>query len=572
MVPLKGQWQIIADRYLREIDTSNHKLYIAWDDYISRVQKNPLSFFLPHGAKRKDGTNDGLAFINDTENDLIILTAPEQTGKSIHGAAFICFRTLPCAKDWLCFTHHGVKHHEWKGPRQVIIASYSWDEVSTVWNTYKKIMPREILGPYSPNWGAFRGEHGNQKELTFGNATKRLKWHGCGTEFIFLSYVQSITHWTGKQADEVHLDEQADEEKVDQVTSRQRTRGGKDGPPPIICTLTGHQVKDRPDTGAAGWMKRKIIDRGITKGRKVALYKITIPSVPDAIMSKKAKEAARIQWVVEPKKFNDEKKIREAEAKYHGGWEVGGGLVLSEWNPDFHWISPFDIWKFKPTLYRMIDHGQNPCACGLFAVMPWGDTIMFQEYYVFGKNIYDNARGIVEMCGNEVIKAQWDDEGKILEEVFKKMDFRASEMDSRSFNKKADESNKPIGRVYNESGLFCTPASGKHDKAKDEHGLITLLKEALAVRPEEIHIDYRLGRARPPEKKSMGAPKFYIFNNCKNFRMEVETCIGKKNEADHLISVTKFAFATDRPYLGDYGVFEKKEEIRDEQGSSITGY
>jgi len=338
--------------------------------------------------------------------------------------------------------------------------------------------------------------------------------------------------------------------------------GGESGVTPIICTLTGHKVPERPDTGAAGWMKRKVLDQGITKGRTFAHYHIAMADVPDAIMPASKKLAARIQWVDEPTRLHDEKKLREGEAKYWGGWEVGGGIVLSEWNPDFHWIAPFDVFKFQPTLYRMIDHGQNPCAAGWFAVLPWGDTVMFQEYYEFGKNIYNNAEGIVARSGNERKELDWGDGHIVYEEVMVKMDFRASELDCRSFAKKADESGKPIGRVYNESGLFCTPASGIQDRKgtdKAEGGLIPLLKEQLAIRKNLLHIDYRLKRNRDESLRVLGAPKFYVFNTCRNLKMEIESWTGEPKQADHLVSVTKFMFATDRPYLGDWGKLKPDE-------------
>jgi len=536
--PLNGKWQKINDDWLRELETSNRKKYNAFDDYICRYQKNPLSFFLPHGRPRADGTNDGLAFINDTENDLLLLISPEQCGKSIHGAAFMCLRYLPCDPTWPCFTKHGIKYHKWPGGQPIVIASYSWDEVSTVWNTYRKIMPREILGPYSPWWGCFRGERGKPRDLRFHNITKRIKWD-CGTEFIFLSYVQSITHWTGKQARGVHLDEQAKEENVDQVTSRQRTMSLSCGNTPIICTLTGHKLEDRPDTGAQGWIKTKMINRGITKGRKFAQYHIAIEDVPEQIMSKEAKHAAWIQWVDEPEKTNNEKKKREAVAKYWGGWEEGGGIVLSEWNPDFHWIEPFNIWKYLPTLHRYIDHGQTPCAAAWVAVMPWGDEIVFQEYYEFGHVVSKNAELIVARSGNDRKFTDWGEGQGWYEEVFNKMEFRTSEMDCRSFAHKADESGKTLGRLYNESGLFCTRSSGIQDRKngdKAEGGLIPLLKERLSIKRDRLHIDYRLKRERDESLRKFGAPQLYVFNTCKNLRAEIESWIGEPKQADHLIS------------------------------------
>ena len=578
IVPVSGKWVRVYDAQLREMETTDRKRYNAWDDFIHRVQKNPLAFFLPHGKPRKDGTNDGLAMLNDDVHDLILLTAPNQVGKSYLGAAYTILRCIPLDPKWPIFTEHNVKWREFKGPQQVIVASYSWDEVNTVWNTYRKIMPREMLGPYAPYWGHFKGENGRPKDLRFHNATKSIKIE-CDTNFIFLSYVQSLTHWEGKQCDIGHLDEQCPEDKFDALTARQTTRGGITGFTPIAMTLTGHVIPERPDTGAAGWIKKKVIDANVTKGRKVGKFTISVKDVPDVIISQDKKEKMRIQWVVEPEKLHDEKKMREAEARYHGGWEVGGGVVLSEWNPAFHWIEPFDIWQYKPTLYRHIDHGQNPCAAALFAVMPWGDTVMFQEYYEYGRNIYDNAKAIVEWCGNTRQRCEtsgWDDEAESWEEVFTKMEFRSSELDCRSFAQKPGESQKTIGQLYNENGCWVTPTTGKHNYGgkhqKDEGvGTIPLLKDLMAIRKDRLHIDCRLKRQRDPELIPYGAPKLYIFSTCKNARSEIESWLGAKDDIDDLVSTLKHFAARERPYMGDYNVIDIRPVVANMR-RGITGY
>jgi hypothetical protein len=221
----------------------------------------------------------------------------------------------------------------------------------------------------------------------------------------------------------------------------------------------------------------------------------------------------------------------------------------------------------------MIDHGQNPCAAAWFAVMPWGDKIMFKEYYEYGRNIYDNAAAIVTASGNDRKLIDWGD-SKTYEEVYVKMDFRGSEMDCRSFAKKADESGKPIGRVYNENGLYCTPASGIQDRKsgdKAEGGLIPLLKNQLAIRKDQLHIDYRLKRKRDPALRNLGAPLIYVFSCCPNIKTEIEAWTGDKFEADHLISCMKWLTSTDRPYMGDYGRYDEKK-AEQPQTTSITGY
>ena len=98
--------------------------------------------------------------------------------------------------------------------------------------------------------------------------------------------------------------------------------------------------------------------------------------------------------------------------------------------------------KYHPTYYRMMDYGENPMAASLIAIMPWGDRVVFAEYYESGNSIAKNCQKITEeMCGNSrTIIAQgghefeghsWD----IYEEVMSKIEFYASEMDSRSFGR-----------------------------------------------------------------------------------------------------------------------------------------
>ena len=81
-------------------------------------------------------------------------------------------------------------------------------------------------------------------------------------------------------------------------------------------------------------MKTELWDAKETvMGRTVGRHRISIPQVPDAIISKEKKKELHLQWVVEPERNKNEAQLREAQARYHGGWEEGSGLVISNFDP-----------------------------------------------------------------------------------------------------------------------------------------------------------------------------------------------------------------------------------------------
>ncbi|TRZ48369.1 MAG: hypothetical protein D4S01_10470 [Dehalococcoidia bacterium] len=542
----------MKERELVEMEKKDPDKYFKYDNYIAEVQENPLAFTLPHGRPRRNVGNDGIAFMNNYDDDFILVTAGNQFGKTYGGAGYIGLRICPTDKNWLCFTHHKLKWKPFTGAKKCIVASYSWDNVKTAWETYQKVLPRKELGRFAPNYGLHKGEVGKARNLSFGDGKPKVIHLACGSEITFLCYTQSLVHWEGRQCDIAHLDEQCPEDKFDALTARMITRGSYT---PIIATLTGHVVDGRPDTGSGSWIKTQIVDGRSTKGRKIAQYKIALEDVPDVIISKETKKRMYVQWVEEPRKNNNERKLREADARYWGGWEVGGGVVLCEWNPLLHFIEPFDLTRYQPTYYRLIDHGQNPCAAAIFAVMPWGQAVIIKEYYEFGLVISENARKItIEMCGNTIDDV--DDFGEPIEqEVMSGMEFYSSEMDCRSFGKKSDESHKSIGTLYNEHGLSCIPATGQHNDI-----LIPLLKQALSIQKGKKHLNEHLCREWEDDLKNLGGADLYVFNTCTNLKAEIEGYVyniktGKPvDKDDHLISTLRWFCSQERPYLGDYNI------------------
>lgn len=600
LVPIQATWHRVLDKQFAEHAKTVGVSEADLDYYISEYQKNPLAFFLPHGRVRKDRhKNDGAAFLNDWESDLLLVRAPNQVGKSAVGAIRTALNLIPCEPDWPIFTSHGVDYHEWEGPKIAVVASYEYINTYEMWESaYMKFLPRHELGRFSPGWGmyyqsdprygtfgeAFKGEEGRPRRFSqgFKRGVETLQL-ACGSKIVFMCYHQNLGAWTGRQCDVAHMDEQPPEDLFDELSQRQTTRGEYH---PIFSTMTPHCVESRPDTGANSWLKRKVIDQGVTKGRKFAEYVIDMDCVPDEIIPPKEKKAKHIQWVVEPEAMHDDKKVREGKARYYAEWEVGGGIVVSAWNPEIHMIEPFDLTKFHPTLYRMIDHGENPCAGLLVAVLPWGDAVAYCEYYEFGNSIAKNAQHMVEVwCKNKrrkdtdfVFEGQtWD----VYSEIEDGSHFYASELDAKSYGSKLKESGRTIGQAYNDNGLMCSPADARQNVRTDKSGALDLLKEWFELNRDRKHINERLGRPVPEVAAKYGAPRMYVFNGLKWFKTEIEGwLINPKtgmplDRNDHLMSACKFFTARDRPYMGDwrdYGEQQESDAGADVSRSNVTGY
>lgn len=566
-LPRDGAWVQITNNELREMEKNNPDKYQEWDKFLAENQKCPIGNFLAHGTRNHSKyKNDGLSCQNDYENDLILVLGPNQCGKTVWGTAYtILHGLIPTDPGWPVFAKHGVEYREWMGPKLAIVASWSWDNVVDLYNTYVRWLPRREIPKHAPFWGAFEGEDGVATELNFGAKVAKTLTLKCGSKIIFLCYTQQQIHWEGKQCDIAHLDEQCPEDKFDGLIARQLTRGAYT---PIIMTLTGHILPGRPDTGAGGWIKTKMIDQNLTKGRKFRIYHLDVPSTPEAIMTKEKKMRAKIQWVDEPERTRNMKKINEGIARYLGGWEVGGGLVLDEFHPDIHMIDPFDFSEFKPTYYRIIDHGKDPCAALLFARLPWGDTIGFKEYYMFGKNIEDNSKMIVEnLCGNQRRLLQEYEEGgrtwQVYEEVQDKMPFESSELDGRSFAMPSMERTQTIGMLWNMNGCECHAASGLKDKQA-----LPLVKEYLSLRKDQMHIDLRLKRKHDTKMDKFGAPSMYFFRGMENLVREINSylldpqTLKPKGRDVHLIDCLKYYCARDRGYRPQTVIRNEKETER----------
>jgi len=448
----KGKENKLSDSELKDI---KHML----EEY----DRNRLSFFLPHGPK-EDG---GLDFINDYEHDICMLTAPTRTGKSCHGVGFTLFRSLKCDENWHCFQNHGIKFPEYMGKRKVVVSSYEWTNVQELWEEYMRWIPRKVVGKFLPDWGKYPDETGRQRiiDLKSGKVTKVVL--GDGTEIIFRCDRQAQGPWESQRWDAGHFDEQRQREKfIGYLRGTSNTFGRSQ----CCFTLTGHVLDDRPDTGASGWIKNELYDGNYTFGKTVGRFNLDIETTPDPVMSIKTKSELHQQWVIEPEKNKDEATLRKATARYWGKFEHGSGLVIDNFYPEHHIIPEVvsDHLVFvDATRYRGLDHGLGrPATCAWIMMFPWGDMLMYKEYYEPGRSIPYHVKKITEMSGSERIRRDDYVDDKIeevfgrYEEAFDKYEYNCTVLDGRSFASPAQESDRTIGELWNDWGLRCTPAKG----------------------------------------------------------------------------------------------------------------
>jgi len=561
-MPMKGRWVEWDDAKLMELGRAGQADAADWfrAEY-AKYQRNKLAHFLPHGAPWHKGDlvlgdgalripespypkawrNDATAFLNDWASDISMMVAPNQSGKSCIGVIWSALRIIPCDPEWPIFRDHGVEFHEWSGPKIWVVSSYSWDNVATVWNQYCEFLPREQIGTYAPGYGQHEGETERAQSLSFGDGKPKTITLKCGTVLKFLCDTQAQAHWEGFRSDGMHADEQREKEKFVGWMRSTTTRGDYT---PCCMTLTGHVLEDRPDTGACGWIKRELWDGINTQGRKVGRYQITVDDVPSAILSDKKRLELYDQWV-NPEIKRSEKDKRAGVARYWGGWESSGGLVLSEWDMKIHTCDPFEIPKTW-TRYRIIDPGHMSAAM-LIAVSPNDNAYVYAEYYLKDRDVMQMAGDIVELSGNKrVLMDNLKDENTgvswpIYDEEFCGTQFEASHLDSRSFGTKT-ATGLTTGALFNRCGLYCTPSNGQHR----ERVLIPLLLPWFAVDWEKPH----------PQWGGKGCSRMFVFNNLKNTIWEIggwtrDPETGKASEKnDHLISCLLYFAGADPHYYG----------------------
>ena len=574
IIPLFNKWEVFyecGDKWFRVEEEGYGKIHDlsssetdSVKQYLEVYDRNRLSFLLPHGGGKK--------FINDYTNQICLLTAPTRTGKTYIGASFSCLRLIKCDPSWHTFQHHGVICPDYKGKRRLVFSSYEWTNVQEAWEEYIKLLPREVVGKYLPDWGKYPNEVGKCKpiDLKQGKVSKAVLRDG--EEILFRCDKQGTGPFEGQRWDSGHHDEQRQREKfIGYLRGTSNTAGLSQ----CCFTLTGHVVKERPDTGSGGWIKKELFDGRYTFGKSIGRYKLDIASTPDVILSREVKAELKDQWVTQPNKNKDVDTLRKAQARYHGGWESGGGLVIEDYQPQHHNI-PHSVVDFRKrifkdaTLYRAIDHGlKRPCACVWAMVFSWGDVLVFREYFEPGKSIPYHAKKLIEMSNNERKKVDdyYDfDIGESFDaysEVHCGEVYASSVLDSRSFASPAQESDRQMGQLYNHYGLECVASKGHRNEK-----LVPIMEAYFALDPQRTHLMHQLFtrnyidpdtyrvwlKARDGEIKN--APSVYFTDDLIKTPEELTSwAVGPngapKSENDHIAGgALKYLLAEDPVYYG----------------------
>lgn len=598
-VVANGKWLYFDDRQIleweRRGESENARL---WRQGLIDREQNPLSFFLPHGAPWRDSPtvvgdgiwtlpkshypkkyrNDGVAFLSSDTEDMQIMFAPNQTGKTQLGAAWTALRAIPCDPEWQIFRWNGVRCPAWTGRKVWVLASYSWDNVATLWTRYRWLLPRYELGRYSPQWGKFPGEKGSPKDLAFGDGKPKRLTLACGSVLIFLCYTQLQMHWEGFESDGAHFDEQPPYEKWVGWNRGTTTRGNYT---PCCFTLTPHVMDDRPDTGSAGWVVRDLWRGKNAFGKRIGRYCITVDCVPDQIISKDKKRSLWKQWV-DPSVERSEKDKRAAVARYWGGPEEGGGVVFDEWQRELHVINPLwpdDQTPKDLTLFRAIDYGEGGIACcAWFAVTRHGYAVCYRLLYQPGLNLFQFVSRIIEMSHNKMVydSDMTDEQGntfKVYREEACSEVYYSTVMDRRSRN--TMRNGESLGDLFARYGVYTTEASAEHDSVQ-----IPRLKDWLRIDMTVPHVALKDAAGNPV----MGAPRLYFFDGLTAHAVdEIESLAldgdtGKLNRkaAAHFIDAAKY-WASERPqYWGNHYLPDEKRgnegDENDEGRTPFTGY
>lgn len=496
------------------------------------------------------------------------------THNSVIGAVWTGLHTCKCDENWPVFQHTNITCPEWRGPKTWIVASYSWDNVGTIWERVRFFFPRAELGQYSPSWGAYENERGTAKNMSFGDGRKKELNLTSGSRIIFLCYTQQQMHWEGFTCDGGTFDEQVPKEKWIGWNRGTTTRGEYT---PFAMMLTGHVLDDRPDTGAAGWIKRQLWDGQNTMGKSIGRYHLSVESTPEAIIPKKKKEALHKQWA-DPKTRRSEKDERAAVARYWGGWEEGSGLVFDEFSRAIHVINP--LWERPPddwTKWRSIDYGDNGVTCcSWFAVSPQGWAVCYRVLYERGLLVAETAQKIIELSGN-TRTYDGEDVDPVTGTVYKRYIenqsrevFYNSILDSRSAAQ--NKQGPTLLELFERYGLELNVASGQRNEIQ-----IPRLKDWLRVDWSKDH-PWRKDAEGKPAK---GRPALYFFDGaCEQGIVEVESLQKDKNDPrkiarkqpDHFVDTAKYWASDDPCFMGDIYRNESDTVTIEGPKAPYTGY
>jgi len=531
----------------------------AWLRYqVVEQAKNPAAYFLPHGLPwrlkpkkfaggritipkseyPKTWKNDGVAFQNDWTSDFCMFKAARKVGKTYAGAKKMHTFMCQTNHDDPCYSGKGrwqLDYREWDGPKTVIVSSFSVPNLAEVWETYKEVWPRDELGPFAPDYPRVDlGEpaDGKPRRISFGDGRpKFFTPMKSGGRIIFLLYSGLVAPWMNFKAHAWHADEQPQIDRFYAFASGSQTMGDYT---PIFFTFSGFKLPDRPDTGAAGPIKRiwDLKDMLGKKPEEIGRYSMDVPSTPDAVVSKKKK---RVQYdmYANPRIERSRKAERHGLAVYYPGWEPGAGLCFGPdvWQREFHVINPLwddDKVPTKYTLWRVIDYCDKKTTAVVWVAvgpltLPNGKRIiaafLYRLLYEQDMLVAECAQRIIEMSHNlreEDMPVEDERTGEQLRryrEIQCKEEYYSDLVDSRMGSQR--QGGEQIIDMFVRYGLVnLSPTSG----AKNEDQ-IPALKDWMRIDYSQPHPFLKKEDGTPV----MGCPRFFVFDGrCEGFVDEIE--------------------------------------------------
>jgi hypothetical protein len=472
------------------------------------LKANPLKYFMPCCASRKDFNAPSLDFINTGDRRFRAHVAPNRVGKTHLAIVALLVNTgaFPMDKDWPIFKDHGVRYMPFTGPKRLAIMSYEFANFEdTILPLLKRIIPREQITDEA--WRIKSPKH---------NSTFRLK-DGTIIKMIAMSQSQGVVESAVYHA--VLWDEQGLEHMFDgmearlKTTARLREVAGKMvyAGGIHIGAFTPHKLKDRPDTGADGWMFKLFHpkSKADTKGfdPPPVFIEGTIADTPHWIYPEQAKKQG-LDHLDNLKKAYKQGKATIAEvnaqsSRMLGTWEVGGsGVFAHDFDPNIHVIDDFEI-PANWTLRRGFDHGRtNPSAMVCGYTSPQGFLFIGQSELIVGP-IGKCVKHFAEKCGNTLRRRGKVTSGNhVIQRFVEEKEALSScddRLDCRTFKVTDDDTEFTKGKLWQVAGFTkMVPAARNNPEDRAD-----IIRELLTVDPN----------IKNPITGEMGSPKVFFFRH-----------------------------------------------------------
>lgn len=182
-----------------------------------------------------------------------------------------------------------------------------------------------------------------------------------------------------------------------------------------------------------------------------------------------------------------------------GDFGLAEGQILTEFDPEIHWVPPFELKPFWPR-YRALDHGINhPTAVLWGAVDLEGNLIIYREHLKRNTTPRENAQAVLAASLGEEEATRWT----------------VADPATRQQQTAGGVIQRVIDQ-YREAGLVCR--EGNHDVKAS----IVLLKGLLKPDPARYFPYWH------PLKGQPGAPKLFFTAECPRLRWEIEQWKWKK--------------------------------------------